>query len=74
MNICFDRTQKRLEERIAENEKFYGLNVNRRDRKREGSGESQDAQDLDDAEDLDIASGHKDICVLEVSQHWTHVS
>ena len=58
--------QQRLEEKVAENAKYFGLAVNSSN----DEGETEDSVEVDlDGEgfDADLATGNKDTCVLEVN-------
>ena len=58
--------QQRLEEKVAENAKYYGLAVNTSNE----DGDTEDSVEVDlDGEglDADLATGNKDTCVLEVN-------
>ena len=62
------RTQKKLEEKIAENEKYYGLHHIkgvREEEEEEVTGAAPNHEEEgDDGEDF--SAGNKDMCVLEV--------
>ena len=61
--------QQRVEEKVAESAKYYGINVTMN-----GSNEDGETEDSSDADlegeglDADLATGNKDTCVLEVSK------
>ena len=60
------RTKKRLEERIAENEKYYGI-VKGENEAANGVDQHQDGHEEEELE-ADFTAGNKDTCVLEVSE------
>ena len=60
--------QQRLEEKVSESAKYYGLNINLNSTNEDG--ETGDATDTDlegEGFDADLGTGNKDTCVLEVS-------
>ncbi len=61
------RHQKKLADRIAENEEYYGLSRNSSTKfSRESSSlEGLDATDPEDGPEADFSMGDKDACVLE---------
>ena len=59
--------QQRLEEKVAENAKYYGLSLPVNSSNDDGETEDSTEVDLDgEGFDADLATGNKDTCVLEV--------
>ena len=60
--------QQRLEEKVAESAKYYGINLNLNSSNDDGETEDSTDADLDgEGLDADLATGNKDTCVLEVN-------
>ena len=61
------RMQQRLEDKVAESAKYYGINVSMSASNDDGETEDSTDADLDgEGLDADLATGNKDTCVLEV--------
>eukprot|EP00095_Tigriopus_kingsejongensis_P005187 maker-scaffold321_size207582-snap-gene-1.29 protein:Tk05187 transcript:maker-scaffold321_size207582-snap-gene-1.29-mRNA-1 annotation:"c2 domain-containing protein 5 isoform x2" len=60
------RCQKRLDTKIAENEKYYGLNVLKRAPSSQSNGSDVTDMESDEGPETEFASGNKDTCVLEI--------
>ena len=62
--------QQRLEEKVAESAKYYGINFNSNNSAEDIETEDSNEPELDgEGLDADLATGNKDTCVLEVSIH-----
>ena len=75
-NILFQsRMQQRLEEKVAESAKYYGINFNSNNSAEDVETEDSNEPELDgEGLDADLATGNKDTCVLEVSFSITSIS
>ena len=65
------KTQKRLLDRVAENEEYYGLggrhsSASRDNSASDGLDTAANSADAEDGPEADFSSGNKDACVLEV--------
>ena len=65
------KTQKRLLDRVAENEEYYGLEGRHSSASRDNSAAggldtAANSTEADDGPEADFSSGNKDACVLEV--------
>ena len=62
--------QQRLEEKVAESAKYYGINFNSNNSAEDIETEDSNEPELDgEGLDADLATGNKDTCVLEVIIH-----
>ena len=60
--------QQRLEEKVAESAKYYGINFNSNNLAEDiGTDDSNEPEIEGEGLDADLATGNKDTCVLEVS-------
>ena len=67
--------QQRLEEKVAESAKYYGINFNSNNSAEDIETEDSNEPDLDgEGLDADLATGNKDTCVLEVSIHYININ
>ena len=65
------KTQKRLLDRVAENEEYYGLggrhsSASKDNSASDGLDTAANSADAEDGPEADFSSGNKDACVLEV--------
>ena len=59
--------QQRLEDKVAESAKYYGINVSMNASNDDGETEDSNDADLEgEGLDADLSTGNKDTCVLEV--------
>ena len=62
--------QQRLEEKVAESAKYYGINFPSNNSAEDVETEDGNEPDLEgEGLDADLATGNKDTCVLEVNKY-----
>ena len=66
--------QQRLEEKVTESVKYYGINISANSSNEDGETEDSTDADLEgEGLDADLATGNKDTCVLEVRRYFAYV-